>query len=162
WNEHVRNEAKFGANTIAEAIKTAGNPNFALHTGDFVENSQVEDEWNDIYDQSRPSFMSLPVAAAAGNHDEYAFDEKNKKLLDRFNRHVNVPKANNAVKGGSYYSFDYNGAHMVVANTNDNKKGEDNPEGKAIGKKQMEWIKQDIKKARENGSKWVILNLHKP
>lgn len=162
WNEHVRNEAKFGANTIAEAIKTAGNPNFALHTGDFVENSQVEDEWNDIYDQSRPSFMSLPVAAAAGNHDEYAFDEKNKKLLDRFNRHVNVPKANNAVNGGSYYSFDYNGAHMVVANTNDNKKGEDNPEGKAIGKKQMEWIKQDIKKARENGSKWVILNLHKP
>lgn len=106
--------------------------------------------------------MSLPVAAAAGNHDEYAFDEKNKKLLDRFNRHVNVPKANNAVNGGSYYSFDYNGAHMVVANTNDNKKGEDNPEGKAIGKKQMEWIKQDIKKARENGSKWVILNLHKP
>ena len=77
-NEHVRNEAQFGANTIAEAIKTAGNPDFALHTGDFVENSQTEDEWNDIYDKSRPSFMSLPIAAAAGNHDEYPFKEDDK------------------------------------------------------------------------------------
>lgn len=162
WNEHVRNEAQFGANTIAEAIKTAGNPDFALHTGDFVENSQTEDEWNDIYDKSRPSFMSLPIAAAAGNHDEYPFNEDDKKLLDRFNRHVNVPKANNAVNGGSYYSFDYNNAHMVVANTNDNKKSKDNPDEKAIGKEQMKWIKQDIKKARKNGSKWIILNLHKP
>ncbi|VEG63391.1 MULTISPECIES: purple acid phosphatase family protein [Staphylococcus] len=162
WNEHVRNEAQFGANTIAEAIKTAGNPDFALHTGDFVENSQTEDEWNDIYDKSRPSFMSLPIAAAAGNHDEYPFNEDDKKLLDRFNRHVNVPKANNAVNGGSYYSFDYNNAHMVVANTNDNKKSKDNPDEKAIGKEQMKWIKEDIKKARKNGSKWIILNLHKP
>lgn len=51
---------------------------------------------------------------------------------------------------------------MVVANTNDNKKSQDNPEEKAIGKEQMEWIKKDIKEARKNGSKWVILSLHKP
>ena len=43
---------------------------------------------------------------------------------------------------------DYNGAHMVVANTNDNKKSKDNPDEKAIGKEQMEWIKSDIKKAK--------------
>ena len=48
---------------------------------------------------------------------------------------------------------------MVVANTNDNKKSQDNPEEKAIGKEQMEWIKKDIKEARKNGSKWVILSL---
>ncbi|MEB7768119.1 purple acid phosphatase family protein [Mammaliicoccus sciuri] len=162
WNEHVRNEAQFGADTLSNAIQTAGNPNFALHTGDFVETAEIEDEWLDLYDQSRPSFMSLPVASAPGNHDEYALSEDDEKLLTKYNEHVNVPKENNAVNGGSYYSFDYNGAHMVVANTNDNKKSKDNPEEKAIGKEQMEWIKQDIKDARKNGSKWVILNLHKP
>ncbi|WP_412521638.1 metallophosphoesterase [Staphylococcus simulans] len=162
WNEHVNNEAKYGANTIAEAIKTAGNPNFALHTGDFVQIAQVEDEWNDIYGQSRPSFMSLPIVAVSGNHDEYSFEDSNKKVLDLFNRHVNVPKANNAVNGGSYYSFDYNNMHMVVANTNDNKKGPDNPEGKAIGQTQFNWIKEDIKKARANGAKWIVLSMHKP
>lgn len=163
WNEHARNEAQFGADTLQRAIQTAGQPDFALHTGDFVESAEVEDEWKDLYDQSRPSFMSQPLAAVSGNHDERPLDDDNDdKLLDRFNRHVNVPKGNNAMNGGSYYSFDYNGAHMVVANTNDNKKGKDNPDGKAIGKKQMEWIKNDIKQARKKGSKWVILNLHKP
>ncbi|MEB6201201.1 metallophosphoesterase family protein [Mammaliicoccus fleurettii] len=162
WNEHVRNEAQFGADTLSNAIKTAGNPNFALHTGDFVETAQIEDEWRDLYDQSRPSFMSLPIASAPGNHDEYALSEEDEKLLTTYNDHVNVPKENDAVNGGSYYSFDYNGAHMVVANTNDNKKSKDNPEEKAIGKEQMEWIKQDIKDAKNNGAKWVILNLHKP
>lgn len=93
--------------------------------------------------------MSLPVAATAGNHDEHAFNEDDPKLLGQFNQHVNVPKANNAVNGGSYYSFDYNGAHMVVANTNDNKKSKDNPDEKAIGKQQMAWIKNDIKQARK-------------
>ncbi|ARB78323.1 MULTISPECIES: purple acid phosphatase family protein [Staphylococcus] len=162
WNEHVRNEAQFGADTLNQAIQTAGNPNFALHTGDFVETSEIEDEWADLYNQSRPSFMSLPVAATAGNHDEHAFNEDDPKLLGQFNQHVNVPKANNAVNGGSYYSFDYNGAHMVVANTNDNKKSKDNPDEKAIGKQQMAWIKNDIKQARKKGANWIILNLHKP
>lgn len=162
WNEHVRNEAQFGADTLNQAIQTAGNPNFALHTGDYVETAEVEDEWLDLYEQSRPSFMSLPVATAAGNHDEYALSEEDGKLLDSFNKHVNVPKENNAVNGGSYYSFDYNGAHMVVANTNDNKKSKDNPDEKAIGKEQMEWIKSDIKKAKANGANWIVLNLHKP
>lgn len=162
WNEHVRNEATFGADTLMNAIQTAGDPSFALHTGDFVETAEVEDEWKDLYEQSRPSFMSLPVVAAAGNHDEYALNEEDEKLLTKFNEHVNVPKENDEVNGGSYYSFDYNGAHMVVANTNDNKKSKDNPDEKAIGKKQMEWIKKDIKKARDNGANWVVLNLHKP
>lgn len=162
WNEHVRNEAQFGANTIQQAIQTAGDPNFALHTGDFVETAEVEDEWVDLYERSRPSFLSVPVASAPGNHDEYALSEDDDKLLGQFNKHMNVPKENNAVNGGSYYSFDYNGAHMVVANTNDNKKSKDNPDEKAIGKEQMDWIKKDIKQAKQNGAKWIILNLHKP
>ena len=40
---------------------------------------------------------------AAGNHDEYALSEEDGKLLDSFNKHVNVPKENNAV----------NGAHII-------------------------------------------------
>src|SRR5699024_2969079 len=62
WNEHVRNEAQFGADTIQQAIQTAGDPNFALHTGDFVETAEVEDEWVDLYERSGPSFLSVPVA----------------------------------------------------------------------------------------------------
>lgn len=91
--------------------------------------------------------MSQPLAAVSGNHDERPLDDDNDdKLLDRFNRHVNVPKGNNAMNGGSYYSFDYNGAHMVVANTNDNKKGKDNPDGKAIGKSKWNGLRMILNK----------------
>lgn len=162
WNENVRNEAAFGADTIKQAIEVAGDADFVLHTGDLVETAQVEDEWVDIYSQSEESWLQQPLVVAPGNHDEYALNYGDPMVTEKFNEHVNVPVTNDKVSGGSYYSYDYNGVHFVVANTNDNKVSEDNPEGKALGEEQLAWIKEDIKQARENGANWVILAYHKP
>lgn len=162
WNENVRNEAAFGADTLKQALETAGNADFALHTGDVVEVAEVEDEWVDLYEQSRPYFMQTAMAVAPGNHDEYALNHDDDPLTEKFNEHVNAPVTNEAVSGGSYYSFDYNGVHFVTLNTNDNKKSDDNPEEKAIGEEQMKWIEEDVKQARENGAEWIVLNYHKP
>lgn len=160
WNENVRNEAVFGADTIKQALNIAGDADFVLHTGDLVEIAEVEDEWMDIFSQSEESWLKVPLVVAPGNHDEYSLHFG--KVTEKFNEHINVPVTNGKVNGGSYYSFDYNGVHFVVANTNDNKESSDNPDGKAIGEEQLAWIKEDIKKARENGAKWVILTYHKP
>lgn len=157
WNEHVRNEAQFGADTIMRALETA-EADFVLHTGDFIETAEVEDEWVDLMEQSKESFLKIAIAPTAGNHDEYALLYGDDPLIEKFNEHMNVPAANDAIDGGSYYSYDYNGVHFVVMNTNDNK----NEEEKAIGKEQMEWMKEDITAARENGASWVILVYHKP
>ncbi|AYW49801.1 serine/threonine protein phosphatase [Tetragenococcus halophilus] len=162
WNENVRNEADFGADTIKQALETAGDANFVLHTGDIVEIAEVEDEWQDIYGKSEEFWMKQPLAMVPGNHDEYALNEDDDLLTEIYNQHVNVPAENNAKDGGSYYSYDYNGVHFVVANTNDNKKSKDNPEEKALGKKQMDWIEKDIKEARSNGTNWVVMTYHKP
>ena len=162
WNENVRNEAAFGANTLMNALETAGDADFVLHTGDVVETAEVEDEWVDLFGQSQPYFMQTAMAVASGNHDEYALEYGDDPLIEKFNEHVNVPAANNEIDGGSYYSFDYNGVHFVTLNTNDNKESEDNPEGKAIGEEQMEWIREDVEKARANGAEWIVLNYHKP
>lgn len=162
WNENVRNEAAYGADTLKRALETAEDADFALHTGDVVEVAEVEDEWVDLYEQSRPYFMQTAMAVAPGNHDEYALDYGDEPLTEKFNEHANVPVTNEAVSGGSYYSFDYNGVHFVTLNTNDNKESEDNPEEKAIGEEQMEWVKEDVKQARENGAEWIVLNYHKP
>lgn len=162
WNENVRNEAAFGADTLQKALETAGDSDFVLHTGDVVEIAEVEDEWVDIFEQSRPYFMQSAMAVAPGNHDEYALDWNDDPVTEKFNEHFNLPVTNDAVDGGSYYSFDYNGVHFVTLNTNDNKKSEDNPNGGAIGEEQMEWIKKDIEQARADGAEWVVLNYHKP
>lgn len=162
WNENVRNEAAFGANTLMNALETAGDADFVLHTGDVVETAEVEDEWVDLFGQSQSYFMQSAMAVASGNHDEYALNYGDDPLTEKFNEHVNVPAANDEIDGGSYYSFDYNGVHFVTLNTNDNKESEDNPEGKAIGEEQMQWIREDVEAARDNGAEWIVLNYHKP
>ncbi|MBU5594386.1 metallophosphoesterase family protein [Amphibacillus sp. MSJ-3] len=161
WNEHVRNEASFGADTIKQALDMTEDVKFVLHTGDLVEIAEVEDEWVDIYSQSEESWLKQPLVVAPGNHDEYTL-YADSLVEEKFNEHINVPVTNDNTSGGSYYSFDYNGVHFVVANTNDNKVSEDNPEGKAMGDEQLAWIEEDIKQARENGAKWIILSYHKP
>ncbi|MER2226212.1 MAG: metallophosphoesterase family protein [Carnobacterium sp.] len=161
WNEHVFNEAAYGADTIKQALEVA-DADFVLHTGDVVETAEVEDEWVDIFSQSEESWLQQPLVVASGNHDEYALNYGDSQLTEKFNEHINVPVTDEKVDGGSYYSLDYNGVHVVVANTNDNKESEDNPEGKAIGTEQLAWIEEDIKQARENGAKWVVLTYHKP
>ena len=162
WNENVRNEASFGANTLKNALETAGDADFVLHTGDVVETAEVEDEWVDLFSQSEPYFMQSAMAVASGNHDEYALNYGDEPMTEKFNDHVNVPAANDKIDGGSYYSFDYNGVHFVTLNTNDNKESDDNPEGKAIGEEQMQWITEDVEEARANGAEWIVLNYHKP
>ena len=161
WNEHVFNEAAYGADTIKQALEVA-DADFVLHTGDVVETAEVEDEWVDIFSQSEESWLQQPLVVAPGNHDEYALNYGDSQLTEKFNEHINVPVTDEKVDGGSYYSLDYNGVHVVVANTNDNKESEDNPEGKAIGTEQLAWIEEDIKQARENGAQWVVLTYHKP
>lgn len=160
WNENVRNEAAFGEDTIKQALKVASDARFILHTGDLVETAEVEDEWVDLFTKSEESWLKAPLVVVPGNHDERT--QFSEKVAEKFNEHINVPVTNEKISGGSYYSFDYNGVHFVVANTNDNKESMDNPDGKAIGKEQLAWIKEDIIKARQNGAKWVILTYHKP
>lgn len=157
WNEHARNEAAYGASTLEKALETAGDANFVVHTGDVVEIAEVEDEWVDLFSQSQSSLLMSPLAPASGNHDEAALTS-GEKFLESFNDHFNVPAAQGKIDGGSYYSYDYNGVHFVVANTNDNK----NEDKKALGKEQMDWIRQDVEQARKKGAKWVVLQYHKP
>ena len=161
WNEHVRNEATFGADTIKQALEVNEDSDFVLHTGDLIEIAEVEDEWVDIYSQSEESWLKQPLVVAPGNHDEYTL-HSDSVVEEKFNEHMNVPVTNQNTSGGSYYSFDYNGVHFVVANTNDNKVSDDNPEGKAMGEEQLAWIEEDIKQARENGAKWIVMSYHKP
>ena len=162
WNANVNNEAAYGANTLEKAMEVAPNATFAVHTGDFVETAAVEDEWVDNLNMSRKANLNLPHAYTPGNHDEYTLLWEKGKHLTSFNEHTNTPITGDAVDGGSYYSYDHSGIHFVVLNTNDNKESDDNPEKGAIGKKQMEWAKQDIAAAREAGAKWIVLTYHKP
>lgn len=152
WNENVRNEAEFGARTLNEALATAKDANFALHTGDVVEISRVEDEWKDVLNRSQEGYLAVPHVVASGNHDTH------KTTL---NDHFNIP-INNQLHKGAYYSFDYNGAHFTVLNTNDNEVDGDNPTGAALSDTQLAWLETDLARARQKGVNWLVVAYHKP
>lgn len=156
WNEHKRNEAQFGADTLFQAQKVAPHADFVLHTGDFVEIAEAEDEWLDLMNRSQKGFLQMSLAVVPGNHDEYGLNKK-ELFPKKFNEHFNLDSAGK-IDGGSYYSFDYNNAHFIVLNTNDYK----NKDKKALGEQQLTWLREDVQKARKNGAKWIILSYHKP
>lgn len=156
WNEHIRNEAQFGADTLYQAQKKAPDADFILHTGDIVEIAEVEDEWVDLMAQSQKYLLNMSLVPVPGNHDEYGLNRKD-LFPNKFSEHFNVASAGKT-DGGSYYSFDYNNAHFIVLNTNDYK----NKDKKALGEEQLRWLREDAKKARENGAEWIILSYHKP
>ncbi|WP_124058629.1 fibronectin type III domain-containing protein [Vaginisenegalia massiliensis] len=151
-NENVRNEAQYGAQTLKEALATAGDAAFALHTGDFVEYSALEDEWMDILEKIKDSMLTTPQVSVAGNHDSQKGE---------FTEHLNVPITNDNKSRGAYYSYDYNNSHFVVLNTNDNKKNDDNPEAWALGNMQLDWLEKDLADARARNVDWLVLAYHK-
>ena len=172
WNENVRDEAAFGANTLAEAQKVAqekfGGAAFTLHTGDLIETGweQNEDEYKSIFNLSQDTMLNNPFTFVAGNHDENtsAWFEGSLTHDYEFIDHTNAPITNNAVDGGSYYSYDYQGVHMVVLNTNDSDQAstDDTPTLAAIGEEQFAWLEKDLADARKRGVNYIMLAYHKP
>jgi len=152
WNENVRNEADYAENVLETAIDVAEDADFALHTGDIVEVPLVEDEWTDMLNSLSDGMQELPHVFVSGNHDGQG----------SFNNHIAAPITNGEVNEGSYYSFDYNGVHFAIANSDDDGVSEDNPNNAAMGQEQLEWLDQDLTQARENGAETVVLAFHRP
>ncbi len=161
WNENVRNEPQYAADTMKQAMKLFPQADFALHTGDFVETAQAEDEWVDIIGQTQDVFLNLPHAMVSGNHDAYSTYTWNNGQLNAFNNHVNAPDAEGRMYGGSYYSFDYNNTHFVILNTNDSA-DENGRANEIVSDAQMEWIKNDLQSEAAKNADWVVVSFHKP
>lgn len=147
-------EAWYGADTLRRILDVSPNAKFVVHTGDIVEYADIEDEWYDLFEKSKDSFMRNVLVPISGNHDELS--RKNGYGMNSpFVDHFNVEHANNAVRGGAYYSFMYNGVYMAVLNSNDYY------EGPLFSEEQINWFIDDVKKARQKGAKWIMVAFHK-
>ncbi|PWC13389.1 metallophosphoesterase family protein [Brenneria corticis] len=78
-----------------QAQKIAPHADFILHTGDFVEIAEAEDEWLDLMARSQKGFLQMSLAVVPGNHDEYGLDKKD-LFPKKFNEHIHKvrPKLN--------------------------------------------------------------------
>ncbi|MBQ2694025.1 MAG: metallophosphoesterase [Clostridia bacterium] len=131
---------------FAEVVETAAeeypDAKFIVSAGDQVDEGENVKHWNYLLN-STEKLLDLPFMPVTGNHeDEGAVITENFVL-------PNVPEQD--LETGVYYSYDYNGVHFTVLNTNDD-------EDDKLGKAQIEWMKNDIK---SSDAKWKVVIFHK-
>ena len=146
-NEHLP-DAYYAAATMEMALEQTKDAAFILHSGDFVDDGKDEPLWSAMMNASRKILMNNIIAPAVGNHE----DDNNS-----FWQHFMLEKTNGHKTTGIYYSFDYGNAHFAVLDTN--KKNEE--KSSYIDDEQLKWLEDDLKKAKDSGAKWIIVNMHK-
>ena len=137
--------AKLSADTISKALSIFSNAGFVIHNGDVVD-KKAESQWNWLLTDAQTSLMNTTIMPAAGNHDI-----GNSSFIDHFD--LDAKGSNSST--GAYYSVDYNNTHFAVLNTNDTSK-----QYADFSTAQVDWMKADIKKARDAGAEWIIVVMH--
>lgn len=132
-----------------DALKVANqiqqwDPEILLHTGDTAYDSGTEQEFADkFFAVLQPILAEVPFYGAIGNHD-YTTNEAGpyKELFE-------LPQKNSGNE--DYYSFDYDGIHLVGLNTN-----LDYSSDSAL----YQWLESDL--SSHSTAKWRIVYFHQP
>jgi len=124
--------------TDATVANMAGkNPNIAFGLGDYSYASTGTCWWNKL----TPSLNSV-MKIAIGNHDD-----DDSEGFSGYMSHFGLSQ--------TYYSFDREGVHVVVIDTDRN--------SYASGSAQRNFVQNDLQQASTNPNvKWIIAYLHKP
>ncbi len=132
------------ANLVDTAFTMHPNAAFLMHTGDHVDHGDNFKQWKWLFNSASANLMSSVLMPTAGNHEEHG-----EYALDKNFIISNVPEQDTLT--GVYYSFDYNNAHFIVLNSNED---EDN----GFSAEQIEWMKAD---AKASDAEWKFVMLHK-
>ncbi|WP_284249168.1 DUF2341 domain-containing protein [Litorihabitans aurantiacus] len=144
--------AERGAGTMAAALAAVPDAAFLVHSGDLVGAGDREQAWSELLDEARPSLTSTTLAPAAGG---------NEAASGAFRDHFTLETpADQDDARGSAYSFGYNGAHVMVLNTNDDPRSAADG-GQLVTDAQLAWLRRDAAAAREAGAQWLILSMHR-
>lgn len=130
----------------AETVETAHalypDARFVVSAGDQVDMGGNNKHWN-YFLNSTDEFLSLPFMPTTGNH------EKGDAVITNIFELPNVPEQD--LDSGVFYSYEYNGVHFTVLNTNDD-------EGDKLSDAQIEWLRNDVK---NSDAKFNVVVLHK-
>lgn len=115
---------------------------FVVTAGDHVDSGTNVKHWRYLLNTA-DKLLDLPVMPTTGNHEEEGAVITENFVLP------NVPEQE--LDSGVYYSYDYNGVHFTVLNTNDIVDDK-------LSDTQLEWLKNDVK---NSDAQWKIVVLHK-
>ncbi|MCP4541109.1 MAG: metallophosphoesterase family protein [Chloroflexi bacterium] len=112
-------------------------PDFVLHSGDFVNNGTKASEWDTFFDIERSLMRQAPLFGALGNHER-----NSQHYYDAFHLPGNE----------QWYSFDYGNTHFVALQL-------DGYANYTPGSPQYIWLENDL---ANTDRFWKIVFLHPP
>ncbi len=107
-----------------------GDPDFVIHSGDFVDDGRKADQWGpQFFTPAQAIALRAPIFPALGNHEKDA---------PAYYRYFSVPPNGSSSRPEAWYAFDYGNAHFTVLDTNP-------PSGRfAPGSEQLVWLERDL------------------
>lgn len=129
------------SNLFRRGIAKAGNPAFAVLTGDLVDNGASRAQWDYFFKASEPIFSGLPIMTVAGNHEYY--DDPN---LTNYKSYFGLPQNGPDTLKESCYSFTTGDALFMVLDTQ-----------KSLPE-QIAWMEKQVAAFK---GKWRIVLMHR-
>ncbi len=154
---------------VNHLMENNGDIKFLVFPGDLIsgnKNSSEEtrkqlEHWKDImqpvYDN--PNLIGPKIWLSVGNHEIQKTDDENNFRQEFPYMYMNGPED----EKGLTYSFDYDSVHFVFVTTDkwhysEADEGEGSRDWHYV--KHLDWLENDLKTARENGSKYIFVMGH--
>ena len=127
-------------------------PDMILSGGDFTDQGEFLYYASSALDGNKDYFASTPFFVASGNHDRKGVASTASYIVN-----VDLSNGRGAQTGtGDYYSFNYNGVHVVVLDN-----GDENHSN--VSTTMVNWLEQDLAANAANpDTSWTIVMMHKP
>ncbi|HDL84827.1 MAG TPA: metallophosphoesterase family protein, partial [Candidatus Acetothermia bacterium] len=133
---------------VIEAMEK-DKPRFIVHTGDLVEFGGVDELWdNNFFWAAAPLIKDAPLLTVLGNHEQNS--------PQYYAGFILPPGAGQGKK--EWWSINYGVVHLVGLDTN----ALTLPHGFTRMREQIEWLKEDLVKARADGAKFIFVFFHHP
>ena len=118
------------------AAITQYNPEFLIHTGDYIQDGRVWGMWQEFFDASRPFSSFIPLMTVIGNHE---------RTCDNYVKLFALPG------NERWYAFDYLNVHFIILNNEENYQKDS---------QQYRWFEAEIKRSRPL-YKWLFVLQHR-
>ncbi len=137
---------------VREGFRHAPDMRFIVHAGDLVNDGNSEWQWGEWFRAGGFIHAMVGSVPTPGNHEYRArsaaeVERKESSLSVFWNPQFTLPRNGVAGLEESNYWFDYEGARIVVLNSNRNREA------------QTEWLKGVL---RDNPQPWTIATFHHP
>ncbi|PRP80484.1 putative purple acid phosphatase 20-like [Planoprotostelium fungivorum] len=137
--------------SMTKEMKRSNPPQLIIHSGDVSYANGDQPIWDDWQHMVNPLASTLPWMIAPGNHEK-----EHKSNFLAFRHRFSMPyKQSGSTDRNMYYSFDYQNAHFIALNSEDDDIDSDQSD-------QYNWLQNDLKNIDRQRTPWVFVYFHTP